>query len=306
LIGKEQNVLNQNIKQMQEWIIKTLTISLNDKEKSGLAQAILIGYRANLDNSLLVSYTNTGVVHVIAISGLHVGLIFSIISLLIKKIVGPRIGKFVSLFTALPIIWWFSILTGSSASVVRSALMSTISIIGNAFEKKPSTLNSLLASGFIQIIDDPNVILDLGFQLSYAAVASILIFNPLLNKIVYVKNPLVKVCLDMIFVTLSAQILTTPITIYYFHQFPVLFLLTNIIAVPLSSIILLAELILCLLKIFEFGIKPIAFCINFLIGGMNEYIRKIEAVPFSMVDQVYIGLITFLMMYIFLVTFFLI
>jgi len=298
LIGYDENKLIQLINKNQVWIVETLRHSLKNRENSGLAEAIMIGYREDLDPALLESYTNTGVVHVIAISGLHVGLIFSIISMIINVIIGHTKGKWISLFITLPLIWWFTILTGSTPSVIRSALMSTLIIIGNASEKKSVAINSLMIAAFIQMMHNPNIISDLGFQLSYTAVGSILIFNPYISKMIYVKNNLIKICWELVSVTLAAQLLTTPISIFHFHQFPILFLFTNLIAVPLSSIILIAEIMLCLTN----SIKPetdiFSIPVNFLIDTMNAYIRKIETVPFAVINELFIGIPTVLMLYV--------
>ncbi len=298
LIGYDENKFTQLINKNQAWIVETIRHSLKNRENSGLAEAIMIGYREDLDPALLESYTNTGVVHVIAISGLHIGLIFSIISMMINFIIGHSKGKWISLFITLPLIWWFTILTGSTPSVIRSALMSTCIIIGNASEKKSVAINSLMAAAFIQIMHNPNIICDLGFQLSYTAVGSILIFNPFISKIIYVNNKLIKITWELVSVTLAAQLLTTPISVYHFHQFPSLFLFTNLIAVPLSSIILVAEIILCLAHLMNLKTNLFSTPINFLIELMNAYIRKIETVPFAVINELFIGMPTVLMLYV--------
>ena len=304
LIGYHDNKLIKLINKNQEWIVETLKHSLKNRENSGLAEAILIGYREDLDPSLLESYTNTGVVHVIAISGLHVGLIFSIISMMINLIAGHRRGKWISLFITLPLIWWFTILTGSTPSVMRSALMSTFIIIGNASEKKSFAMNSLMAAAFIQMFYNPNIVCDLGFQLSYTAVGSILIFNPLISKFIYLSNKLIKISWELLSVTLAAQLLTTPISIFHFHQFPLLFLFTNLVAVPLSSIILIAEIFLCITNSLTLKTDLFSIPINFLIDTMNGYIRKIETVPFSVINELFIGIPTLLVIYSILIAIF--
>lgn len=307
LIGFDKNMFRQLINNNQAWILETLRQSLNNKKNSGLAEAIMIGHRDDLDPSLLDSYTNTGVVHVIAISGLHIGLIFSIISMIINATIGQAKGKWTSFFITLPLIWWFTILTGSTPSVIRSALMSTCIIIGNASDRKAVALNSLMAAAFIQLLYNPNIINDLGFQLSYTAVGSILIFNPFISKLLYVNNKLIKSCWDMICVTIAAQLLTTPISIYHFHQFPLLFLFTNIVAVPLSSLILIAEILLCLTHLIKLKTDILSISINFLVDAMNAYIGKIETVPFAVINDLLIGIPTLVMLYfIFISLFFLI
>ena len=297
LIGREKRLISNWINHTQTWIIHTLQQKLKDKEKYGLAEAILIGHRDDMDSSLLSSYINTGVVHVIAISGLHIGLIFMIINMLVNKMSTPEKVKYISLFTTLPVIWWFTLLTGATPSVVRSALMTTIILVGKALSRKPNTLNSMMASAYIQTMVYPDIVNDLGFQLSYAAVGSILIFNPLISKMVFVKNPIIKECWGMVSITIAAQLLTTPISLYQFNQFPVLFLITNLVAVPLSSILLLAELLLCLTEFIHLKTDTLSFITNLIIDGMNGYIRKIEGIPFAIINDIFIGVPTLILMY---------
>ena len=297
LIGGEKSLISKCIHNTQKWIIQTLQHKIKEKKNYGLAEAILIGYRDDMDSSLLLSYINTGVVHVIAISGLHIGLIFMIINMLVNKISTPEKVKYISLFTTLPAIWWFTLLTGSTPSVMRSALMTSIILVGKSLGRKPKTLNSLMASAYIQVMDYPDIVNDLGFQLSYSAVASILIFNPLISKMLYIKNTILKECWGMVSITIAAQLLTTPISVFQFNQFPVLFLITNLVAVPLSSILLLAELMLCITEFLKFKTNALTFIINEIIGGMNGYIEKIEGIPFAMINNIFIGIPTLIVMY---------
>lgn len=296
-VGYDNDVIDDHIRGAQSWIINTLQNALKDKKNYGLAEAILIGYRNDLDRAILGSYVNTGVVHVIAISGLHIGLIFMIFSMIIKTLSGSKHGKWASLFITIPAIWWFTMLTGSSASVVRSAIMISYNILANLIGKKPKPMNSLLAAAFIQLIYNPNITADLGFQLSYMAVGSILIFNPLFTKLFYVKNQILKEGWSMVSITVSAQVLTTPISIYHFHQFPMLFLITNLVAVPLSSLVLLLEILLCVLKLISFDTVRLSKIINLIIDIMNGYIYKIEGIPFAVVTDLFIGIITVALLY---------
>lgn len=296
-VGYDNDVIDDYINVAQSWIINTLQNTLKDKKYYGLAEAILIGYRNDLDRSILESYINTGVVHVIAISGLHIGLIFMIFSVIIKMLAGSKHEKWASIFITLPAIWWFTLLTGSSASVVRSAIMISYNILANLIGKKPKPMNSLLAAAFIQLIYNPNITADLGFQLSYMAVGSILIFNPLFTKLLYVKNQILKEGWSMVSITISAQVLTTPISVYHFHQFPMLFLITNLVAVPLSSLVLLLEILLCVLKLISFDTVRLSKIINLIIEIMNSYIYKIEGIPFAVASDLYIGMKTVVLLY---------
>ncbi len=300
----EKNVFKQRIAATRKWIIETLENNLPDKRIVGLAEAMIIGYRDDLDKDLLTSYVNTGVVHIIAISGLHLSLIFMIIDFFVRLFLGKKRTDIVGLFITIPILWSFALLTGSSASVIRSALMLTVVLIAKALNKKTNGLNALLASALILLIYNPQTLYDIGFQLSYTAVASILIFDPIIKKSIYVQNPILLKCWEMISITLSAQMLTTPVTIFYFHQFPTLFLFTNLLAVPLSSIILISELLLCFTAAVHLPTYISAAITMQLIGWLNQYIQKMELIPFGMIKHIYIGIITLIFMYLFLIAVF--
>ena len=291
-LGNEENLLKSHILNIRQWIIQTLKKSLKEKDVAGLAEAMLIGYRDDIGHELLNSYINTGVVHVIAISGLHLSLIFIIIDFFVNLFLGKKRTETAGLFITIPILWGFSIMTGGSASVIRSALMLTVVLVAKSINKKSNGINALLASALILLIHTPEILNDIGFQLSYTAVASIMIFDPIIKKSIYVKNIIIRKCWEMISITLSAQILTTPLTLFYFHQFPILFLFTNLIAVPLSSMILISELILCITSLASMPGDLPAFCTTKLIEWLNQYIQRMERVPFGMIKNVFIGIPT--------------
>jgi competence protein ComEC len=250
---------------------------------------MLIGYREDLDKELLNAYTNTGVVHIIAISGLHLGLIFMLMDLLIRSVAGRKRATWAGLFISLPLLWSFAILTGSSASVIRSAIMFTFIIIGKAIGRKSNGMNSLLGSACMLLLWNPDLRFDLGFQLSYAAVASILMFDQKIKKMVFFKNKSALYLWSMVSITLAAQVLTTPIVIANFHRFPTLFLFTNLVAVPLSSVVLIMEIALCIIHPFDAIATGLGEAINILIQLMNDHVLLMGKIPFGMIDQLHVS-----------------
>lgn len=277
------------IHSVREKILSIIRTHVNNKQNAGLAEAMLIGYREDLDKELLDAYTNTGVVHVIAISGLHLGLIFMLMDLLISALAGRKRAAIAGFFISLPLLWCFAILTGSSASVIRSAIMFSFIIVGNAMGKKNKSMNSLLGSAFILLLWNPDIRFDLGFQLSYAAVASILLFDQNIKKMVFFRNKSALYLWSMVSITLAAQVLTTPIVIANFHRFPTLFLFTNLIAVPMSSLVLLLEIILCIVHPFDTMATGMGMVIEMLIQLMNQYVLLMGKIPFGMIDQIQIS-----------------
>jgi len=275
------NWFQQYIFNCRSWVINTLQKYIHGEKEQGLAEALLIGYKGDLDKNLVQSYTNTGVVHIIAISGMHLALIYGLLMLLThpfrKK--NYRWFRIVIILTAL---WLFTLLAGAQASVVRSAVMFTCIAFGEALAKKTSIYNTLALSAFLLLMYNPFWLWDVGFQLSYAAVLSIVAFYRPIYCWFYFPNKLPDFFWKTMAISIAAQILTTPISLYHFHQFPVLFLLTNIVAVPLSSLILFGEIFLCAISWFAAVAKTVAWLTSLFIYWMNSYIERIESVSFSL------------------------
>jgi competence protein ComEC len=265
----------------RHWVISTLQKFIPGEKEQGLAEALLIGYKDDLDKNLVQSYTNTGVVHIIAISGMHLGLIYWLLLWLTKPIKRKKF-LWLRIILILTGLWLFTLLAGAQASVVRSAVMFTCIALGEALSKRTSIYNTLALSAFLLLAYNPFWLWDVGFQLSYAAVVSIVTFyRPVYNWFYFPYKALDFLWKTMA-ISIAAQILTTPVSLYHFHQFPVLFLLTNIFAVPVSSVILFAEIGLCTFSwLYPFA-KLLGAITEFLIWCMNSYIEKIETIPFSL------------------------
>jgi competence protein ComEC len=274
---------------IREKILTIIRKHISNKQNAGLAEAMLIGYREDLDKDLLNAYTNTGVVHIIAISGLHLGLIFMLMDLVIRSIAGRKRSSLAGFFISLPLLWSFAILTGSSASVIRSAVMFSFIIVGKAIGRKSNGMNSLLGSAFMLLLWNPDLRFDLGFQLSYAAVASILLFDQEIKKMVFFKNKSAIYLWSMVSITLAAQVLTTPLVIVHFHRFPTLFLFTNLVAVPLSSLVLVMEIALCIIHPLDMMTTGLGTTINILIQLMNDFVLLMGNIPFGMINQLHVS-----------------
>ena len=272
---------------LRKKLLSILGAYFSKKEHRGLAEAMLIGYRNDLDSSILGAYIDTGVVHIIAISGMHLGLIFLLLDKMIVLLLGKNRSSTAALFISMPLLWGFTLLTGASASVLRSALMFSMMIIGRAIERGNISLNALLGSAFILLLYDPMLVQDLGFQLSFAAVGSILLFDKIINKMLFLQNRLASHAWSMISLTLSAQVLTTPLVILHFHRFPLLFLFANLVAVPLSSIILVSEIALVVVHQATPLASWLANMITVLMDWMNGYVFMISTVPHAVLEGLY-------------------
>jgi competence protein ComEC len=298
LTEKNINPFWQFIYSAKEKILFALQKNIsNGKDELGIAEALLIGYTNDLDKDLVQAYSNTGVVHIIAISGMHLALIYVMLVWLFARIPVINKSKGMQVLLIVGCLWLFSLLTGGSASVIRSAVMFTFITIGKMFFKQSSIFNSLAASAFVMLCYNPYYLWDVGFQLSYLAVVGIVIFQKPIYNLFYIKNKWIDKIWQMFAITTAAQLLTFPVCIYYFHQFPLLFLITNLVAVPLSTIILYAEIVLVAFSWIPFVGIIAGKITGWLLALMNTFIVGVNNLSFSVWDKIPATLFTTLLLY---------
>ncbi|MDI9365589.1 MAG: ComEC/Rec2 family competence protein [Flavobacterium sp.] len=264
-------------------VLATLRTHIRTANELAVAEALLIGYRDDLDRDLVQSYSNTGVVHVIAISGLHLGMIYGMLTLFswFKQYRATAILKPIVIIL---VLWLFTLIAGAAPSILRSAIMFTFIVLGNAMQKRSNVYNTLALSAFVILLINPYSLWDVGFQLTYSAVLSIILFYKYILQWLYFKNKLLRWFWALNAVTLSAQILTVPIIVYHFHQLPTLFFITNLVAVPLSGLILYAELALLLTTWFAPLAKAIGWLTQHLLAFMNNFIMRVDDLPFAVLN----------------------
>ncbi len=275
---------------------------IKDSTSLGIAEALLIGYRNDIDQSVWQAYSNTGIVHIIAISGMHMAMIYMSVRWLLFLIPWMKRKRILSLGIAILFMWLFAGITGLPPSVTRAAIMFSLLGIGEMLDRDISGFNNLSASAFCLLCINPFWISDVGFQLSYLAVLSLMIFYVAIYNRIYIANRYLDAVWKIMAGTLAAQILTFPLCIYYFHQFPWLFLITNLIAVPATTIILYAEIILVAFS----GVKSIATLLGNVISHsitwLNQSILFTSRLPFAVWKGLQIN--TFQMTLLFAIVFF--
>lgn len=285
--------------QCRQYVLQQLANYINNKESLGIAQALLIGYRAELDREILQAYSDTGLVHIIAISGMHLGMIYGLCMFLFAWM--DRLSlKWLKTIIILLIIWGFTLITGAGPSITRAAVMFSCLLLGNMLQQKTEPINNLAAAALLLLLYDPNMLYDVGFQLSFAAVLSIMIFYPLIFRWFWCSNQFIKYLWSLIAVTLAAQILTTPIAIYHFHQFPNYFLFANLIAIPLSGLILYAEIVLIITAQWKMIAQLLGKRIDDCIQLMNTITEKIAGLPGALTDHINLSIPMLILIYLFI------
>ena len=297
---KEKNVnpFKQFIFRTRQKILAILQQYISSgKDELGIAQALLIGYTNDLDKDLVQAYSNTGVVHIIAISGMHLGLIYGMLLWLFARIPFINKSKPMQAFSILACLWLFSLLTGGAASVIRSAVMFSFITIGKSFFKQASIFNSLAASAFVMLCYNPYYLWDVGFQLSYLAVVGIIVFQKPIYNLLYVKNKIADNIWKAAALATAAQVLTFPVCIYYFHQFPLLFLFTNLVAVPLSTGVLYAAIFLVAFAWVPYAGLYAGKLTGFGLWVMNKFILLVNSLPFAVWDKIPANIFTTWLLY---------
>ena len=234
--------------------------------------ALLLGQRQDISKTLLQEYSKAGAIHILAVSGLHVGIILLLLSRLFYPIERFKNGVILKTILIVFLLWIFAFIAGLSASVVRAVSMFTFVAIGQSFQRKKVVEYSLIASMFLLLLIKPMFLFDVGFQLSYLAVFGIIWVQPLLYNLWKSKNYFINKGWQLITVSIAAQAGILPISLYYFHQFPGLFILSNIVIIPFLGTILVGGIAIIILALLGILPQPLADLYGFVIHLMNRFV----------------------------------
>jgi len=285
----QQNGFWQAMFNIRNHVIGVLRKNISGEDEQAVAEALLIGYRDDLDKDLVQAYSNTGVVHIIAISGLHLGMIYATLVWLLKPLRRYKISRWLNPIIILGVLWLFSLIAGAAPSILRSAVMFSFIVFGDIINRRNLILNTLGASAFALLLYNPFFLWDVGFQLSYAAVISIIIFmKPVYNWLQF-DNKAIDFIWQLNSVTIAAQVFTLPIVLYHFHQFPNLFLISNFVAVPISSLILYGELLLLLCSAIPALADMLGTVCTAMLTFLNNFIQNIDSSSFAVTDGIQIS-----------------
>lgn len=276
-IGKSEAGISDFFLSIRDYFSSLLNKYL-DGDELGVAKALILGDRSSLDAEVTAKFGNTGAMHILAVSGLHVGILIQILTYFFaffKKWISKKNAILISLL----LVWVYACTTGLSASVLRSVVMFTILVAGNVWQRNYNPYNVLAFSALVILIWNPHFLFDIGFQLSYLAMLGIFMFYKPLSKTLYIKNKILKAAYDGTMVGIAAQIMTLPFTLYYFNQFPNYFILTNLGLMVFSFLILVLGVGLFSFSWSSLLAKPLAWVLAFSLTVMLWIISFIDALP---------------------------
>jgi competence protein ComEC len=266
-----------------------------DEREFEILSALTLGYKRELEPETKMVFSASGASHVLAVSGLHVGVVFYLVNLLFGFFRYRKYGRSLFMLISITILWSYAFITGLSPSVMRAATMFSIFAIGENLDRRSNIYNSMAASAFLLLLIDPNNLYDIGFQLSYAAVFGIVYLQPKLERLIAVKNRAPKFFWMLITVSISAQIATFPITSYYFGQFPTYFWITNTFVIPAVMALIPLGILLLFVSTIPAVSTVLALLLNIIIKITYFLLSTIYQTPLSVVD-VSIGPIQFVLL----------
>lgn len=273
----EQGVFDRFTDQLRTYCSSALN-SLFGGQEGAVLSAIVLGDKSHLTDEIRNSFMNTGAMHVLAVSGLHVGLI-----LYLLLFIAERFSKFISrrsaLIGILIFLWIYAVITGLSPSVVRAVFMFSMLSVSQLISREYDSINILFFTAFCLLLYEPLYLYDIGFQLSYLAMLGIFLFYDPIQTLIQPKNKLLSKIWQGTAIGLAAQIMTTPFSLYYFHQFPNYFILSNIGLMATSGVILgLGIAVLALYKL-SFLIKPIVLFLWTTLFVTIGFLSWVEQLP---------------------------
>ena len=296
-IGSDSSFFS-SIQQLKQGISNRLESSELSEKSTQIVKALVLGERQDFEKTTYNSFIDAGVVHILAISGLHFGLIYLFLSWLLTPLGSLKYGRFFSVGIILFLLWSFALFAGFSASVTRAVTMFSIVALATLLQRQKHILNTLIISAFFILLCYSRFLFDVGFQLSYCAVIGIVLFQPLFFKWLNFKNKILKFLWGVFTVSVAAQIGVFPIGLFYFHQFPGLFFMANLVAIPSLIVILSGSFVLIILLLLKIEISVLYQIFNFIIELLTQYISWIASFKNLVFQNIEINKVQILIIYI--------
>lgn len=277
---------------------KTLEQFIPDKSTLAICKALLIGDKSDLSEEERQKFSKTGVMHILAVSGLHVGIIYVIVLSLLRQRPNNVTKPILVAIIGLPVLWSYALLTGFSPSVLRAVTMFTFVIVGQAIDRKSNIFNTVALSAFFLLLFNPFMLYSVGFQLSYLAVIGILLLYPIFSKWLQPQSWLGYQVWQIVCVSMAAQLATLPLSLYYFHQLPTYFLLGNIVAIPVATLLVWLGVMMIVFGPIWFAFGDfIGVLLEYISGGFSWLLELLQKLPHASFSDIYINLSGVLLLY---------
>ncbi len=270
------------------WAKDQLLTFIPGIKEQAIAMALVLGVKDGIDNELQRAYASSGAMHVLAVSGLHVGIIYGLILLLFKPIQHKAGARWIVAATSIILLWIYAFITGLSPSVLRAVTMFSFIAIARPFGRATNIYNTLAGSAFLLLIINPFLIMSVGFQLSYLAVLGIVTIHRPLYMLIEPRHRILDWVWNISCVSIAAQLATFSLGILYFHQFPTYFLVSNLFVIPGAIVILIGGVVLLAVSAFTPVALLVGKLLQYFIHILNEIVFAVEGLPFSLIEHIYL------------------
>ena len=283
------NVIKKKCYEARDFCLRTFEKNGLKGDEFAVASAMIVGFEDELRPEIISYFSSSGAMHLLSVSGLHIAFVYLILSFLLRPFRKFKNGKYIELALSIFVLWFYAIVTGFSAPVLRSAIMFSFVVYAKTFEKSLNMYNILALAGFYILCYEPLSVADVGFQLSFLALLSILLIQPIISELYYSKVWLVQKAWEITSVSISATIGTLPFTFYYFHQFPNYFLLVNLLVIPLSTLLLYCGFAVILLAWIPIIPILLTTLLHYITKSLNFILSVDENTPGSVTRNIQIG-----------------
>lgn len=285
---QDHSPINNRILQLRASIQDQMDKYIPTPHSNQIAKALLLGQNKYLDKEVSEAYITAGTMHVLAVSGLHVGIVYGFFFLFVKPYQLPGHKRVLYISFLIGIIWIYALITGMSPSVLRAATMFTLMGLAQMKSRSPSIYNSLALSALILMVFDPYIFYSVGFQLSYLAVFGIVLLQPKISEMWQPKSKINRYFWDITSVGIAAQLATFPISVHYFHVFPTYFMLSNLIAIPGAFLIMSFGIPFMLLASVEPIGRVLGRIVDYLIIGENWVMFSFQDLPLARIEHIHL------------------
>lgn len=276
-------------RQWRAQLAERLNTGLISKSRQSVIKALVFGDKRGLDRALKEHYAGSGVMHILAVSGMHIGTFYALFAGLFGFLRRYGWGRIVFCLLLLLLLWSYSFFTGLSPSVQRACLMYSMMLVGKLLNEQRNVFNLLCGSVIVLLVASPPLLYNVGFLLSYLAVSGILIFYPLFYERWTSSNLLLDKVVQLLAVSVAAQLGTFPVSIYVFHQFPNYFLLSNLFVVPLALLIFYSTLLFLPLSGISVLGSILTRFIDAVVTVLNTVVRIIHQFPYAVTEQIWLS-----------------
>ncbi len=274
----------------RQFLLKKFDNPKMGRREKAVLSSMVLGFTGNIDPELRSSYAVAGAMHILSVSGMHIGIVYCFLMYLFFFMDKTQKLRIIRSLIIITLLWMYALILGFSPKIIRSATMFSFFAVGQSINRNRSKFNILAASTFFTLLCNPFQITELGFQLSYVAMAGIILFY---KKIYELWKPATKITNNiwqLIAVSFAAQLGILPISLYYFHQFPTYFVLTNLIIMPIVGYIIYTGLALLIFSFLPFAVSTISWLLNYMLITLNWLVIHVEYLPFACIRNIYADL----------------